>query len=159
MGYDSTVMKNRYRGECRACQKHVAAGEGFYESGWLVCSEIVWRREAPEALHQFIVIPLNFSCLNQLNEKAGTAFESAQAVWQAMEAERVANMPTPEEIEANKAAMELAEKELRKRRREELKKLKEENICPRCDGKGGSSAWFATGWTCHRCFGSGKYFN
>jgi len=153
------VMRNRYKGVCKNCGKTVPAEEGFYEGGWVTCSEIVWRNHAPESLHQHITNPLNFSCLDDFNAKAGTTFEDAQAVWRVMEAERIASLPTAEEIAANKAKSDALNKEFRKQRREELKRLKEENICPRCDGKGGGAQWFATGWTCHRCFGSGKYFN
>ena len=38
-----------------------------------------------------------------------------------------------------------------------LKTFKDDGICPRCGGLGGSEKWRETGWTCHRCLGSGKF--
>ena len=29
-------------------------------------------------------------------------------------------------------------------------------VCPRCGGKGGSTRWNYTGWTCYKCGGAGN---
>jgi len=98
-------------------------------------------------------------CLSVFNSVLGTTFVSAAEIYSAHFAEHKASLPTAEEIAANKAKSDALNKEFRKQQHKELQQLKEKNICPRCHGEGGSSAWLATGWTCHRCFGSGKYFN
>jgi hypothetical protein len=149
-------MKNRYKGQCHTCTTFVAAGEGVYDGGYVFCSESVYKQDAPESMRVFFNA-WGFSCLNEFNRQAGTSFVDRFAVCDALKAETQANAPTAEEIAANKAASDLANKLARAARRAELRQLKESNICPRCMGAGGSDAWIHTGWTCNRCLGSGKY--
>ena len=152
-------MRNRYAGTCFTCGKHVGVGEGVYDTGFekLFCSEMVTKDQVPMTLKVFVDSPFGYSCLSAFNEKAGTEFATTLEVFRAVEAERKASLPTPEQIAANKAAAEATMAEDAKRRRAELADFKKRNICPRCHGAGGSDAWQMTGWTCHRCHGSGKF--
>jgi len=151
-------MKNKFKGECHTCKTFVAAGEGEYEGGYLTCSEQIFKDDAPEAFDG-LFNAWGFSCLNEFNCKANTSFSNRFEVRAARHTEQAATTPTAEQIAANKAASDLANKQARAARRAELQAMKNSNICPRCDGKGGSDAWLHRGWTCHRCHGSGKYFN
>lgn len=151
-------MKNKFKGECHTCKTFVAAGAGEYEGGYTTCSQQIFKDDAPEAMNN-LFNAWGFSCLNELNRKAGTSFANRFEVRDARNAEQQATAPTAEQIAANKAASELANKQARAARRAELQAMKDSDTCPRCHGKGGSDAWHHTGWNCNRCFGSGKYFN
>jgi len=149
-------MKNRYKGQCHTCATFVAAGEGVYDGGYVFCSESIGTSDAPQSLRSAFNA-WGFSCINEFNRKAATSFANRFEVRAARRAEEQETAPTAEEIAANKAASDLANKAVRAARRAELRQLKQSNICPRCMGAGGSDAWIHTGWTCNRCLGSGKY--
>ena len=149
-------MKNKFKGQCHTCKVFVSAGEGEYQGGYTFCSESIGKNEVPESLRNMFNA-WGFSCLNELNRKAGTSFLNSSEVRHAMLIEPQATAPTVEEIAANKAASDLANKQIKAARRAELRKLKQANVCPRCMGARGSEAWRHSGWTCHRCFGTGKY--
>ena len=152
-------MKNRFKGFCHGCGDFVPAGEGIYEGGEVFCTEPVDLQQVPESLRDRYKLTVKrwAVCWKRVNAILGTDFATVEDLQQQQQAEYKANLPTAEEIAANKAASDLAEKEARKLRRAELKELKIKDICPRCHGAGGSDTWIHTGWTCHRCFGSGKY--
>jgi len=149
-------MKNKFKGQCHTCKTFVAAGEGEYEGGYTFCSEFIGTSDAPQSLRDTFNA-WGFSCINELNRKAATSFANRFEVRAARRAEEQESAPTAEEIAANKAASDLANKQARAARRAELQELKKANICPRCMGEGGSDAWRATGWTCNRCHGTGKF--
>ncbi len=149
-------MKNKFKGQCHTCKTSVAAGEGEYEGGYTFCSESIGTHDAPESLRSAFNA-WGFSCINEFNRKAATSFANGFEVRAARRAEEQATAPTAEEIAANKAASDLANKQARAARRAELQELKKANICPRCMGEGGSETWRATGWTCNRCHGTGRY--
>lgn len=52
---------------------------------------------------------------------------------------------------------ELQRRSRARERRGVLKTHELEDKCPRCGGAGGADKWKLTGWTCHRCLGSGKF--
>lgn len=149
-------MKNKFKGQCHTCKVFVPAGEGEYEGGYTFCSESIQRSDAPESLRH-VFNAWGFSCLNEFNRKADASFLNRSAVRDAQLTEQELTAPTADQIAANKAASELANKQQKAARRKELLEFKKSNICPRCEGHGGSDAWFATGWTCNRCHGTGKY--
>lgn len=159
MGYDSIVMKNRYKGFCYGCGDFVAAGEGIYEGGQVFCTEPVSSEDVPESLREkFRKTVKRFAvCWKRVNAILETDFATLEDLLRQQQEEYEANRPTPEQIAANKARAKQVMAEDRKQRRAELAEFKAKNICPRCHGAGGSDAWFATGWTCARCRGSGKY--
>ena len=152
-------MKNRFKGDCYGCCEFVAAGAGVYEGGYVFCSEPVTNQDVPDSLRlRFDATVKRWAvCLKRANEILGTQFESIEPLREQQRAEHIANLPTPEEIEANKARAKLVMAEDRKQRRQELAEFKARNVCPRCHGAGGSDAWLATGWFCNRCHGSGKF--
>jgi DnaJ-class molecular chaperone len=149
-------MKNRFKGQCHTCKVFVPAGEGEYEGGYIFCSESIGTSDVPESLRNTFNA-WGFSCLNEFNRKAGTSFLNRFQARDAMRTEAQATAPTAEEIAVNKAASDLANKQIKAARRAELRKLKQDDVCPRCMGAGGSDAWHHTGWTCNRCHGTGKY--
>jgi hypothetical protein len=66
-------MRNKYRGTCHTCSKDVSANEGFYDGGYVFCSEPIWNAPASKEGRTFF-------CLNRFNEVFGTSFESEQEV-------------------------------------------------------------------------------
>ena len=167
-------MKNRYAGNCHYCGAYVAAGAGDYDptlgAGRLSCSEVVtFSQPGSEcdmphsewnAHHQkFTQVELHrgHTCLSRYNAVCGTAYASVNEMRATRRAEMEANKPTPEQVARNQAASRAINEADRKRRRTELAALKASNTCPRCNGAGGSETWRATGWTCNRCHGTGKY--
>lgn len=159
VGYALVVMKNRYKGTCYGCGYFVPAGEGVFEGGQVFCTEPVELRQVPESLHERwrATVKRWAVCWKRVNEILGTDFATVEDLVNQQRAERDANKPTAEQIAENKKRAQQVMAEDRKRRRAELNEYKKRNICPRCHGKGGSDAWHHTGWTCNRCFGSGKY--
>ena len=167
-------MKNRYAGCCHYCGVYVAAGAGQHDAsfatGRLSCSDVVTFTQGDSlcdmppsewnAHHQrFTKVELDrgLTCLRQYNAICGTAYTSVDEIRAKRRAEIEANKPTPEQVARNQAASRATKEADRKRRRAELAALKAANICPRCGGAGGSDAWLSTGWTCHRCHGTGKH--
>lgn len=159
MGYALIVTANRYKGTCYGCGTFVAAGAGIYASGEVFCSEPVDLQDIPESLKERFKVTVKrwATCWARVNTILGTDFADKDALLDQLKAEYEANLPTPEQIAANKARAQQVMAEDRKQRQKELKEFRDRNICPRCNGAGGSDAWFATGWTCARCHGSGKY--
>ena len=104
-----------------------------------------------------VACALRAVCWKRVNEILGTDFATVEDLVNQQRAEHEANLPTAEQRAENKKRAQQVMAEDRKRRRAELNEYKKRNICPRCHGKGGSDAWYHTGWTCNRCFGSGKY--
>jgi hypothetical protein len=152
-------MENRFKGFCYGCEDFVPAGEGIYTSGEVFCTEPVDLQQVPESLRDRYKLTVKrwAVCWKRVNEILGTDFATVEDLLEQTKAEYEANKPTPEEIAANRAAAKEVMKEDAKKRRQELADFKKRNVCPRCHGAGGSDAWLHTGWTCHRCFGSGKY--
>jgi hypothetical protein len=168
------IMKNRYPGVCHYCSTHVEAGAGDYDptigTGRLSCSDVVSFSQPGSECdmphsewnanhHKFTATQLRYghTCLRQYNAICDTAYTSVEEIRAIRHAEIKANKPTAEQVALVKAAMRDSDAAERKQRRAELASLKASNTCPRCMGAGGSDTWQATGWTCNRCHGTGKY--
>lgn len=67
-------MRNKYRGTCSVCSVGVEAGEGFYDGGYVFCSEPVWKK-MNEASGR------TFYCLNEFNKRFGFSFANAEEVF------------------------------------------------------------------------------
>ena len=63
-------MKNRYRGTCYCCSVSVESGEGFYDGGYVFCSEPIWKEV------NNLGGRISY-CLNEFNKRFGFSFESA----------------------------------------------------------------------------------
>jgi len=68
-------MENRFKGDCKFCGEFVGAGEGFYDGGWLFCSDPIYF-SAEGGNDKF---PYGASCLKQYNLVTGEFWESARA--------------------------------------------------------------------------------
>lgn len=73
------MFRNKYSGDCRFCGLTTRAGEGYYFSGYVFCSEPVDGRE------DIKLFPHGFTCLKKYNQTKGTEYESAQAVDQVIQ--------------------------------------------------------------------------
>lgn len=68
-------MENRFKGDCRFCGQFVGAGKGFYEYGYVFCSDPV-EYVKPESEYGHTTT----TCLHQYNLQTGESWESAHAL-------------------------------------------------------------------------------
>lgn len=76
-------MRNKYTSECKFCGLTAMAGNGYYENGYVFCTE-------PITYGLDKSFPYGMTCLIQYNRVANTEHESAAAVYAEMEVAREA---------------------------------------------------------------------
>ena len=135
--YTGRVVPNRFKGRCNFCLDRVEEQEGFYLEGSTYCYEVVF------------VPNYGFICSNKEGILEVLVYNKGLD-----DAKRIAAEARMEAVrEENKVAR--TEKQVEIVLRNEELDATGQQVCPRCGGAGRSDNWYATGYECFGCGGSG----